>query len=148
MGIKKQTLNILLSMVKLLITLWMVYQYTQSLQRYRHPSELSWQRGRKPLSNGDFKTQFNSCDSRKRRVDQQHCIYSTTVTLLTVKRRKPVQNKNIPKYAWCLQQGTKVLIHSDGIPSHWFWRGWVVVNGLRWHDLIQKHVYSTQYIPE
>jgi hypothetical protein len=33
--IKKQTLNILLSMVKLLMTLWMVYQYTQSLQRYR-----------------------------------------------------------------------------------------------------------------
>ena len=26
-----------LSMVKLLITLWMVYQYTQSLQRFRNP---------------------------------------------------------------------------------------------------------------
>ena len=30
---KKQTLNIPLSMVNLLITLWMMYQYTQSLQR-------------------------------------------------------------------------------------------------------------------
>jgi hypothetical protein len=31
----KQTLNIPLSIVKLLITLWMVYQHTQSLQRYK-----------------------------------------------------------------------------------------------------------------
>ena len=36
-------------MVKLLITLWTVYQYTQSLQRYRRPSQLSCQRGRKLL---------------------------------------------------------------------------------------------------
>ena len=38
-----------LSMVKLLITLCMVYQYTQSLQRYRRPFQLSLQRVRKPL---------------------------------------------------------------------------------------------------
>jgi hypothetical protein len=44
---KKQTLNIPLSMMKLFITLWMVYQYTQSLQGYRCPSQLSCQRGRK-----------------------------------------------------------------------------------------------------
>jgi hypothetical protein len=37
---KKQTLNIPLSIVKLLITLWMMYQYTQSRQRYRCPSFL------------------------------------------------------------------------------------------------------------
>ena len=36
------------------ITLWMVYQYSQSLQRYRRPSQLSCQRGRKPLM--DFTT--------------------------------------------------------------------------------------------
>jgi hypothetical protein len=29
---KKQTLNVPLSLVKLSVTLWMVYQYTQSLQ--------------------------------------------------------------------------------------------------------------------
>jgi hypothetical protein len=46
---KKQTFDIALSMVKLLITLWMVYQYTQSLQRYRRPSKLSSWRGRKLL---------------------------------------------------------------------------------------------------
>ena len=31
------------------ITLWMVYQYTHSLQRHRHPSKLSFRRGKKPL---------------------------------------------------------------------------------------------------
>jgi hypothetical protein len=35
---KMQTLNIPKSMVKLLIMLWLVYQYTQSLQRYKRPS--------------------------------------------------------------------------------------------------------------
>uniref|UniRef100_A0A674EKQ6 Suppressor of cancer cell invasion n=1 Tax=Salmo trutta TaxID=8032 RepID=A0A674EKQ6_SALTR len=34
----KQTSNIPSSLVKLLITLWMVYQYAQSLQRYKQPS--------------------------------------------------------------------------------------------------------------
>ena len=33
-----QTLNMPLRMMKLLITLWMVYQYTQSLQKYRNSS--------------------------------------------------------------------------------------------------------------
>jgi hypothetical protein len=31
--VQKQTLNITLSTVKLLMTLWMVYQYTKSLQK-------------------------------------------------------------------------------------------------------------------
>ena len=33
-------------------------------------------------ANGDFKTvtEFNSCDRRKLRMDQQHCSYSTILT--------------------------------------------------------------------
>ena len=33
-------------------------------------------------SNGDFKTvtEFNGCDRRKLRMDQQHCSYSTILT--------------------------------------------------------------------
>jgi hypothetical protein len=42
-------------------------------------------------------------------MDQQHYRNSTIQTQLTVKRRKSVQNKNIPKHVSCLQQGTKVI---------------------------------------
>jgi hypothetical protein len=31
-------------------------------------------------SNGDFKTEFNGCDRRKLRMDQQHCSYSTILS--------------------------------------------------------------------
>ena len=33
-------------------------------------------------ANGDFKTEFNGCDKRKLRTDEQHCSYSTILTLL------------------------------------------------------------------
>ena len=47
-------------------------------------------------ANGDFKTvtPFNGCDRRKLRMNQQHCSFSTILTWMTVKKRKPVQNKN------------------------------------------------------
>jgi hypothetical protein len=53
-------------------------------------------------TNGDFKKviEFNGCDTRTQRMDQQHCSYSTIVTEMTVKRKKPVQNTNIPKHAF------------------------------------------------
>jgi hypothetical protein len=79
---QKMTLN----MDKLLIILWMVYQYTQSLQRYRRPSLLSERKetaqGFHHEANGDFKTvrEFNGCDRRKLRMDHQRCSYSTVLT--------------------------------------------------------------------
>ena len=82
---KKLTLNIPLSMVKILITLWMVYQCTQShyketgvflTQLLERKETTQWFHHE---ANGDFTTvaEFNSCDRRKRRMDQQHCSYST-----------------------------------------------------------------------
>ena len=84
----KQTLNIPLCMVKLFITLWMVYQYTQSSLKIQ-ASFLTQLTERKESAQGfphevigDFKTvtEFNGCDRRKLRIDQQHCIYSTILT--------------------------------------------------------------------
>jgi hypothetical protein len=88
---KKQTLNIPLSMVKLLITLWMVYGspvttkiqacfLTQLLERKETAQ------GFHNEANGDFKTvtEFNGCDRRKLRIDQRHCSYSTILTQITV----------------------------------------------------------------
>ena len=38
-------------------------------------------------------------------MDQQPCSYATITNLIDrVKRRKPVQNQNIPKHASCLQK--------------------------------------------
>jgi hypothetical protein len=54
--------------------------------------------------------EFNGCDRKKLRMDQQHCSYFAMLTNDRVKRRKPVQNKNIPKGASCLRQGTKVIL--------------------------------------
>jgi hypothetical protein len=60
-------------MVKFLITLWMVYQYTQALQGYRRPPFLTQLPERKETThgfhheaNGDFKTvtEFNGCERR------------------------------------------------------------------------------------
>jgi hypothetical protein len=59
---KKQTLNIHLSMVKLLIPLWVVYQYTQSLKEIKAsiltqlPKRKETAQGFHPEDNGDLKT--------------------------------------------------------------------------------------------
>ena len=67
----KNNKSISLSMVNLLIALWMVYQYTQSLQRHRCPSYLSCRRGRKPLRDFTMRPlvtlkqfEYNVCDRR------------------------------------------------------------------------------------
>jgi hypothetical protein len=83
--------NITLNMVKIFITLWMVYLYTKSLQRYSHysqslltqlPERKETAQGFHHEANGDCKidTEFNGCDRRKLRMDQQHCSYSTILT--------------------------------------------------------------------
>ena len=66
---KKQKLNIPLSMVKLLITPWMVYQYTiPSLYKVtgiiQLPERKETAQGFHHESNGDFKTVtgFNGCN--------------------------------------------------------------------------------------
>jgi hypothetical protein len=60
-----------------------IYPVTTKIQI----SILSCWRGRKPLRDfttrpGDFKTvaEFNGCDRRKLRMDQQQCSYSTILT--------------------------------------------------------------------
>jgi hypothetical protein len=62
-------------------------------------------------ANGDFKTltEFNGCDRRKLRMESTilQLLHNTNL-IYRVKRRKPVQNNNIPKHASFLQQGTKV----------------------------------------
>jgi hypothetical protein len=85
---KKQTLNIILSMVKLLFTfvdgvsidpvitkiqasfLIQLLERKETTQGFHHEA------------NGDFKTviKFNGCDRRQLRMDQQQCSYSTTLT--------------------------------------------------------------------
>ena len=66
----KHTFNIPLSMVKLLITPWMVYQYTQSLQKIQAsfltqlPERKETAQGFHNEANGNYKTvaEFNGCD--------------------------------------------------------------------------------------
>ena len=85
---EKKTLNTPLSMVKLLITFWMVYQYTQSLQKIQEsfltqlPERKETAQGFHNEANGDFKTvtELYGCDKRKLRMDQPHCSYSTILT--------------------------------------------------------------------
>jgi hypothetical protein len=62
-------------------------------------------------ASGDFKTvaELNGCDRRKLMMDHQHCSYSTILTYLSEKR-KPLENKTIPKHASCLKQGTQVIL--------------------------------------
>ena len=59
-----------MSMMKLLRTLWMVYQYTQLLQRFRGlatqlPESKETTQGFHHEVNGDFEkvTEFNGCDA-------------------------------------------------------------------------------------
>jgi hypothetical protein len=62
-------------------------------------------------ANGDFKTaaEFNGCDGRKLKMDQQTCSYSTILTEMTERKEGCLYRiKNNPKYASCLQYGTKV----------------------------------------
>ena len=85
---KNLTLNIPLSTVKLLITLWMVYQLHPVTTKI-HVSFLTQLPERKETAqgfhheaNGDFKTvtEFNGCDRRKLSMEQEHCSYSTILT--------------------------------------------------------------------
>ena len=64
-------------------TLWMVYQYTQSLLGTGVlPNSVAEKKGTPQgfhhEDNGDLKTvrEFNGCDRRKLRLDQQHCSYN------------------------------------------------------------------------
>ena len=96
--IKKQTLNIPLSMVKLLHFGWCV-------------NTPSFRRGRKPFSDftmrlmGTLK-QLNGCDRRKLRMDHNTNLNDK------MKRRKSVQNLKNPKHASCLQQDIKVILQN------------------------------------
>ena len=70
-------LNIPLSM-ELLITIWMVFQYTQSLQKYMLPSNsVAGEEGNHEANGDSYRVGF---DRRKLCVDQQHCSYSTVLT--------------------------------------------------------------------
>ena len=97
----KQTLNISLSMVKLLITLLMVYQYTQSLQRCRKPPRDFTMR---PMVTLKRLQSIHGCDWRKLRMGQWHCSYCTILTYFDGVKRKPVEKKNIKKHASCLNK--------------------------------------------
>ena len=88
----------------------MVYQYIHSLQRYtltQLPERKETAQGFHHVPDGDFKTvtEFNGCDRRNLRMDQQHCSYSTILTSLTSEN-----NINTPKHLSCLQQGTKEIL--------------------------------------
>jgi hypothetical protein len=50
-----------------------------------HPANTKTQASFLTEANGNFKTvtEFNGCDRRKLRMDQQHCSYSTILTELT-----------------------------------------------------------------
>jgi hypothetical protein len=78
---EKQTLNIPLSLVKLLATLWVVYVSIHSFL-LQLPERKETTLGFHHEANGDFKTviEFNSCEERKRKMDQQHCSSSTILT--------------------------------------------------------------------
>ena len=63
-------------------------------------------------ANGDFKTviAFNGCNMRTEDGSTTLYLLHNTNLIDRVKRRKPVQNLNIPKHVSCLQQGTKVIL--------------------------------------
>ena len=78
-------------MVKLLITLWSVVSLVsvsiiptriQASFLTQFPERKETAEGFRHEANSDFKavTEFNGCDGRKRRMDQQHCSYSTILT--------------------------------------------------------------------
>ena len=99
MGKKWQTLNIPWSMVKLFI--WInntldgisIHPVTIRIRESfltQLPERKETARGMHHEANGDFKTvtEFNGCDRRKLRMDQQHCNYSTILNKLQSEKKE------------------------------------------------------------
>ena len=66
-------------MLKLKMALWMVTTNIQASFLTQLPEKQETAQGFHHEANGDFKTvtEFNCCDRRKLRIDQQHCTVVT-----------------------------------------------------------------------